>query len=311
MGAEVFKPKIIVICGPTALGKTSAAIHLARRFNGEIIGADSMQVYRYMDVGTAKPTTEEQACVPHHMIDIVDPDEHFDARQYSELAREKIMKLHARNILPFVVGGTGLYIKALVHGLFETEPSDSGIRNRLKEKVEICGSSYLHKQLRLQDPDTAKRIHPNDTYRIVRALEVLELTGKPIAQFHRDHGFNDHPFLVLKIGLYIDREVLYDRIDRRVDEMINIGLVREVNRLLKMGYSARLKSMQSIGYRHMVDFIEKNCPWDETVDTMKRDTRRYAKRQLTWFRADSEIVWRTPEQLGEISRMIKNFLKEK
>lgn len=172
------KPKVIVICGPTALGKTSTAIHLAKHFDGEIIGADSMQIYRYMDIGTAKPTLDEQARVKHHMIDFVNPDEHFDARKYASLSREKVMELCGQKIIPFVVGGTGLYIKALFHGLFKTEASDSDIRGRLKAEVQARGNDYLYKRLCRQDPDTAKKIHPNDTYRIVRALEVYALTGK-------------------------------------------------------------------------------------------------------------------------------------
>jgi tRNA dimethylallyltransferase len=305
------KPKVIVICGPTALGKTSTAIHLARHFNGEIIGADSMQIYRYMDIGTAKPTLDEQACVKHHMIDFIDPDEQFNTRTYATLAREKVAALHKQKIIPFVVGGTGLYIKALFHGLFKTEAQDSDIRSRLKAEVQTHGSTFLHKRLCRQDPDSAKKIHPNDTYRIMRALEVYALTGKTLAQLHQDHGFNDSPFAVLKIGLHIDRETLYDRINKRVDIMIDNGFVNEVKQLMEMGYSLELKSMQSIGYRHMVSFIEGRCPWDETVRTLKRDTRRYAKRQMTWFNADPEVIWNDPEALEDIEALILNFLQEK
>ena len=309
MCADIVKPKIIIICGPTALGKTSTAINLAGTFNGEIIGADSMQIYRYMDIGTAKPTTGEQSCVAHHMIDLVDPNEHFDARKFAEMAHEKIMKLYARGVTPFVVGGTGLYIKALVQGLFKAGPSDTHVRERLQEQARICGSDLLYQRLIRHDPDTAERIHPNDTYRIIRALEVHELTGKTITVFQREHGFKDNRFRVLKIGLRINREVLYDRINNRVDAMIDSGFLNEVKGLLGMGYSDDLKSMQSIGYRHLVDFIKGRCSWDETMRTLKRDTRRYAKRQLTWFKADPAIVWREPGQLREIRQLIKKFLQ--
>jgi len=309
MRPTIVQPNVIIICGPTALGKTSIAIDLAKTFDGEIIGADSMQIYRHMNIGTAKPTPDEQSRVPHHMIDIVDPDEPFDARQFAIIAYEKIMNLHARSITPFVVGGTGLYIKALVHGLFEAEPADSEVRMRLKQEAEIHGTGFLYKRLSKQDSKTAKRIHPNDTYRIIRALEVYELTGKMISELHREHRFTDKPFRVLKIGLHMDREIIYDRINRRVDVMIDAGLVNEVKGLLGMGYSADLKSMQSIGYRHMVDFIEGRFSWDEALRTLKRDTRRYAKRQLTWFKADSAIVWKEPGQLKEIRRTIKKFLQ--
>jgi len=309
MCSNIVKPKIIIICGPTALGKTSTAINLAGTFNGEIIGADSMQIYRYMDIGTAKPTTDEQSRVAHHMIDLIDPDEHFDARQFAEMAYEKIMKLYVGGVTLFVVGGTGLYIKALVHGLFKASRSDMHVRERLQEQARIYGADSLYQRLRRHDPDTAERIHPNDSYRIIRALEVHELTGKPITAFQQEHGFKDNRFRALKIGLHINREVLYDRINHRVDAMIDSGFLDEVKRLLEMGYSDDLKSMQSIGYRHLIDFIKGRCSWDETMRTLKRDTRRYAKRQLTWFKADPEIVWREPGQLREIQRLIKKFLQ--
>ncbi|MBW2449754.1 MAG: tRNA (adenosine(37)-N6)-dimethylallyltransferase MiaA [Deltaproteobacteria bacterium] len=305
------KPKVIVICGPTALGKTSTAIHLAKHFHGEIIGADSMQVYKYMDIGTAKPTPDEQARVKHHMIDFIDPDEHFDAKKYATLSREKVMELHEQKIIPFVVGGTGLYIKALFHGLFNAKTSDSDIRDRLKAELQAYGSTYLYKRLCRQDSDTAKKIHPKDTYRIIRALEVYALTGKTLTEFHRSHGFEERPFIVLKIGLHINREILYDRINKRVQIMINSGFINEVRRLLAMGYSPELKSMQSIGYRHIVNFIEGHLTWDETIRTLKRDTRRYAKRQMTWFKADPEIIWKEPEALGDIKGLIKKFLQGK
>jgi tRNA dimethylallyltransferase len=309
MCAHLVNPKIIIICGPTALGKTSTAINLAGIFNGEIIGADSMQIYRYMDIGTAKPTADEQSRVAHHMIDVIDPDEHFNAKQFAEMAHEKIMKLYARSVTPFVVGGTGLYIKALVNGLFKAGRSDIRVRKRLKEQSRSYGLYFLYQKLSRHDPDTAARIHPNDAYRIIRALEIYELTGKTMTAFQREHGFKDNRFRALKIGLHIDREVLYDRINQRVDAMVESGFLNEVKALLDMGYSEDLKSMQSIGYRHLVDFIKGRSSWDETLRTLKRDTRRYAKRQLTWFKADPEMVWREPGQLEEILGLIKNFLQ--
>jgi len=302
------KPNVIVICGPTATGKTSTAIELAGIVGGEIIGADSMQVYRYMDIGTAKPTADEQACVPHHMIDIVDPEEHFDAKKYAKMAHEIIMELFAQGITPLIVGGTGLYIKVLVHGLFEVDPADHNIRRRLKKQAEARGTDFLHQRLSRCDPDTAAKLHPHDTYRIIRALEIYELTGKTISDHHRTHRFQDRPFRVLKIGLDLDRDLLYDRINLRVDAMIEAGLIDEVKGLLGKGYSPNLKSMQSIGYRHMVDLIENRLSIDEALRTLRRDTRRYAKRQLTWFNADPEIVWFNPAQLDDISRTIKTFL---
>jgi len=303
------KPKVIIICGPTGIGKTSTAIEIAEKFKGEIIGADSMQIYRYMDIGTAKPAAEQRARVTHHMIDIVDPDEHFDAVKYATLGREKMLQLHSNGICPFVVGGTGLYIKALLHGMFESQPIDPQIRKRLNEKAAAHGSDFLHQRLRQLDPETAKRLHPNDTYRIIRALETIEATGKSISEYHHAHRFSEEPFDVLKLGLNMDKAKLYQRINQRVNVMIAAGFVDEVKKLLSMGYSSDLKSMQSIGYRHMVDYIEGRLRWQECLETLKRDHRRYAKRQLTWFGTDDEIIWKEPGHLDEMTKLIEEFLR--
>jgi len=304
------KPKIVIICGPTGIGKTSVAIDIAGSVNGEIISADSMQIYKYMDIGTAKPTIEEQSRVRHHLIDIVDPDENFDAAKFSKRAHEKIAELYTRGIAPLVVGGTGLYIKALAHGLFDADAANLDIRKRLKKEAVISGTGVLHKRLTACDPDAAGRIHPNDTYRIIRALEMVEATGKTISKHQEDHGFTDKRYVVIKIGLKMERKVLYDRINKRVDAMIEKGLVDEVKCLLDRGYSENLKSMQSIGYRHIVDFIKGRLSWDETLRTIKRDTRRYAKRQMTWFNADPEIVWANPNNVEDIMLRVKDFYNE-
>ncbi len=301
-------PYVIVICGPTGIGKTSLAIDLARDFHGEIISADSMQIYRYMDIGTAKPTQEELSLIPHHIIDIVAPDENFDAALYSQLAREKINNLHENGIVPFVVGGTGFYIKALVHGIFQTSPTDSVIRSRLKKEADEKGNDFLYRRLCQYDPSAAEKIHPNDTYRIIRAVEIFEITGKPISEYQQEHGFEENPFHVLKIALHTERERLYDRINNRVDAMIAEGFADEVRNLLNMGYKPELKAMQSIGYRHITDFLNGKYSWEETVRILKRDTRRYAKRQITWFKADPEMIWMDPEKYNDIRQLIKNFL---
>ena len=303
------KPKVIVICGATGIGKTSVGIALAQKFGAEIVSADSMQIYRYMDIGTAKPTPAELAQAPHHMIDIVDPAENYDAVLFSKQARDRIAEIIGRGRIPFIVGGTGLYIKALLHGLFQTEPVDHRIRDRLRKDAEQNGSTALYQRLQQLDPDTADRLHPNDSYRIIRALETIESTGKSISELHRKHGFEDDPFDALKIGLQMDRQNLYDRIDLRVDLMIEAGLVDEVKKLLEMGYTAELKSMQSIGYRHVAEFLEEKLPWDECLRTLKRDTRRFAKRQFTWFGADQQIRWYAPDQPNEIAGLVEGFLK--
>ena len=301
------KPKVIIICGPTGIGKTSVAIKIAEAVNGEIISADSMQIYRHMDIGTAKPTPAEQDRARHHMIDIVNPDEHFDAALFSGIAHDKVLNLDARRIVPIVAGGTGLYIKALIHGLFGADPADPDIRTKLKGEVDAHGAGFLYERLAESDPDAVGRIHPNDTYRIIRALELTEATGKTISKHHGKHRFADKRFTVLKIGLQMEREALYDRINQRVDVMIEKGLVDEVSGLLERGYSQDLKSMKSIGYRHMVDFIKGRVSIDETIRTLKRDTRRYAKRQMTWFNADPEIVWTKPDQVEDIMLRVKDF----
>lgn len=298
------KPKMVVICGPTGTGKTAFAIELAKSIRGEIIGADSMQIYRFMDIGTAKPTPQEQSAVRHHMIDIIDPDEPFDAAAYAVAAKIVTEKLLQNGELPFVVGGTGLYIRSLIYGLFEAGPYDENIRERLKRDAERDGSARLHARLESIDPVAASKIHKNDTLRIVRALEVFEVTGKPISTHHLEHGFRKKLFSTLKIGLLRDRETLYQRINNRVDQMIEEGLLSEVKGLLAKGYSPDLKSMQSLGYRHMINFISGRVSWETAVSTLKRDHRRYAKRQLSWFNADDEVRWLSPDRIEEAVDMV-------
>jgi len=302
------KPSIIVIAGPTCVGKTSTAIALAEPLGGEIIGADAMQVYRHMDIGTAKPTDEERGRITHHLIDVVDPDESFSAAQFKTLADTVVQDLQRRGVQAFVVGGTGLYIKALTRGLFETQEVDASIRKRLRLEAATAGLAVLHERLGEVDPESAARIHPNDTYRIVRALEVFESTGSPISSHHQAHGFSECPYRVLKMGLSMDRELLYDQIDRRIDQMIASGFVEEVKGLLDQGFGPELKSMQSIGYRHVSSFLLGDVPWDEAVETFKRDTRRYAKRQFTWFRADKEIDWFQPWDIDAMRKKVDAFL---
>lgn len=308
MNQSPSKPKVIVICGPTGSGKTAAAIQIASRFKGEIINADSMQIYRYMDIGTAKPTRSEQQQVRHHLIDVAAPDKAFSAARYAAMARECISRLHSDGIVPFVVGGTGLYIKALLKGMFPAETVDPAVRIRLKKEAAIRGTVFLHRRLADRDPETARRIHPHDTYRILRALEIYETTGKSISQFQIEHGFSQKPFTVLKIGLDRERIELYKRIDQRVDDMITCGLLPEVKNLLDRGYAPTLKSMQSIGYRHLIGFIQGRLSWPEALRTFKRDTRRYAKRQLTWFKADAEIQWIAAENTTGMMHLAGKFL---
>ena len=300
-------PKIIVIVGPTGSGKTDFAIGLARRFNGEIVGADSMQIYRCMDIGTAKPTPAEQAAAPHHMIDIVDPDQDFDAATYAKMATDIIFQIISRGRTAFVVGGTGFYIKALIHGLFEEGPSDPTVRRRLRQQAESEGAAALARRLQKIDYAAAEKIHPNDTYRIIRALEVFEVTGEPLTVFQQRHGFREQRFNTLELGLTWPRPVLYDRINQRVEVMMAQGFLDEVRQLLASGYGMDLKSMQSLGYRHLAAVIKGDLRLADAVTTLKRDHRRYAKRQLTWFGARQSVHWLTPDQTASAGDLIRAF----
>lgn len=302
------KPDIIIVCGPTGIGKTSSTIQLAKTFGGEIISADSMQIYKYMDIGTAKPTPEEVAEVPHHIVDIVEPDEAFDAAKFAEKADGIIEGFVQSGITPFVAGGTGLYIKSLVDGLFRAIPADPAVLERLGAEVDKKGVAHLYEQLLEIDPDAAKKIHRNDSFRIIRALEVHESTGRTMSSHHAEHNFSDRKYRVLKIGLEMERERLYERINRRVDIMVDEGLLDEVRGLIERGYSYELKPMKSLGYRHMVEFIRGEKDWEEAIRTLKRDTRRYAKRQLTWFRADKEIIWIQPGDIQSMTDTVEGFL---
>jgi tRNA dimethylallyltransferase len=299
---------LIIISGPTCVGKTDAAIALAEPLGAEIISADAMQVYRYMNIGTAKPTEEQRARVPHHLIDVANPDEPFSAALFKTMADAVIREIHQKGRPIFVVGGTGLYIKALVRGLFPGQEQDGVVRKRLKHEAETVGLDALYQRLQKVDPAAAARIHPKDTYRIIRALEVHHVTGQPISHHQKVHDFRHFRYRTLKIALAPDRNILYDRINRRVDLMLASGLLEEVKWLLAQGYPSTLKSMRSIGYRHMGDYLEGRTPWDETIRLFKRDTRRYAKRQLTWFRADPEILWVQPGQTDDMRRRINSFL---
>jgi len=302
------KPKVIVITGPTASGKSSLAVDLARLFEGEIINADSMQVYRGMDVATAKTTVSERRGVPHHMLDVVDPDQDFNAAIYRSMAAPLVTGIVAKAKVCLVVGGTGLYIKALLGGLFECPTGDVTLRQRLRQRCEQFGSASLHNELRELDPAYAVRVHPNDRVRIIRALEVILQSQKPMSRLIQKHRFRDRPFHSLMIGLQRDRKELYQRINERCLAMIAGGLMRETEGLLKRGYSADLKPMQAIGYRHMVSVLAGALSLDEAIRRLQIETRHYAKRQQTWFRAEQGMNWFRPEDQDRIAHKIEEFL---
>jgi tRNA dimethylallyltransferase len=303
-----FKQKIIVITGPTASGKSSVAIELARLFDGEIVNADSMQVYRGMDVGTAKLPVPERKGIPHHLIDVVNPDEEFNAAIYQSKALPLMEGMAARGKLPFVVGGTGLYIKTLLCGLLDHPHPEPGLRESLLKEWEQHGSYSLRESLKSLDPESAQRIHPHDKVRILRALEIIRLTGKPLSSLIRKHGFREKLFVACKICLQMEREHLYHRINARTVAMIEEGLPKETETLLGKGYSPELKPMKSLGYRQMVKYLAGEWSLNEAVSQLKRDTRRYAKRQLTWFRGDPEMLWMDPENLKIMTQKIREFI---
>jgi tRNA dimethylallyltransferase len=302
------KRKIVVITGPTAVGKSALAVELAAPMAGEIINADSMQVYRGMDIGTAKPPVQERGTIPHHLLDIVNPDDAFNAAIYRSLAVPVIEEISRRGHLPFVVGGTGLYIKTLLGGLFQCPAFDPGLRERLNREGEEQGLEPLFGRLCALDPDAAQKIHPHDKVRILRALEVIELTQTPYSVLASKHRFRDRPFEALKICLQMNRQDLYDRINRRCERMIEQGLIGETERLLGKGYSPDLKPMKSLGYRHAVKILEGEWDLDKAIKQLQTDTRRYAKRQLTWFGGDSQMLWYGPEEKESILKRIKHFL---
>lgn len=306
----VSKPRLIVLAGPTAVGKTELALQLASAAGGEIISADAMQVYRLMDIGTAKPTAQQRARVRHHLLDMVDPDEPFNASLFIQHAQSVIEALHAAGRPIFIVGGTGLYIRALLGGLFAGPEADETLRTFYREVLSAHGSTCLYAELKKRDEQAARRIHPRDAVRIMRALEVFELSGKSIVEQQHQHHFGGRPYDCLKIGLKLERQSLFDRIEQRTDQMMAGGFVEEVRHLLLMGYAETLKPMQSLGYRHVVRYLKGLNDLSGTVHAIKGDTRRYAKRQMTWFGADREMVWFRPDDRDAIAKIVASFLSE-
>jgi len=299
---------LLVLCGSTCTGKTATAIELADRLDGEIVAADSRTVYRFMDIGTAKPTPAQQARVPHHLLDVAAPDEVFTAARFRHVARIAVDDIRGRERVPLLVGGTGLYIRAVTDDLQIPEvPPQWELRARLEE-AERAEPGSLHRRLAGSDPAAAARIHPRNVRRLVRAIEVFETTGTPISSLQRRGRTT---LEATRIGLQVDRPALYDRIDARVDEQIAAGLVDEVRDLIASGYGPSLPSMQGLGYKEIAAYLNGDQALEEAVGTLKRNTRRYAKRQLTWFRGDPRIRWidvthRAPDHVaGTIAAMLE------
>lgn len=296
--------KIIVLAGPTGVGKTELSLGLAEKFGAEIISMDSMQIYRYMDIGTAKPSPAERARIRHHLLDYVEPDEPYHVSRFVQDARAALGEIRGRGHVPMLVGGTGLYMRGLLKGVFTLPEVPVLVRDQVRADLERLGNDALHQELARCDPDSAARIHKNDSQRLARGVEIFRATGIPWSEHLRRQQHQGDEFQVVKIGLRRDRAELYQRINDRVTMMIDQGLLAEVEHLLGMGYGPELGSMQAIGYRHMGCFIRKEWTWQEAVTLMARDTRHYAKRQFTWFGRDALFQWFHPDDRHHVEKLL-------
>ncbi len=300
--------RVIVILGPTASGKTTLGIEIAERLQTEIISADSRQLYRKLNIGTAKPTHEELARVKHHFIDYLDINEEYNVSRFETEALTVVDSLHALGKIPVVVGGSGLYIKAIVDGIFNEVETDPEYREYLIELREKKGNEYLYEMLRLKDPVAAAELLPQNWKRVIRALEVNKLTGKSIKDFHRDYKREDD-LRFFQFGLNWEREKLYSRIEKRVDQMIESGLVEEVKSVLNEGFNKKMNALNTVGYKEIFDFLDGKISLDRAIELIKRNTRRYAKRQLTWFRRDERIKWLNVDTLTYFSALAEGIIE--
>ncbi len=292
--------KLICLLGPTAVGKTEIAIEVAQRLNAEIISVDSRQIYRQMDIGTAKPTPEEQQAARHHLIDCVDVSQLFSVADYQSLAYAAIADIQSRGKQVLLVGGAGLYFRAIVDGLFEGPGANPTLRERLAQEAAQHGVDVLHEQLRACDPVSADRIHPNNIVRVIRALEVYELTGTPMSEHQQQWQPEKQRYPFIAFCLTMPRAHLYRRIEQRVDVMLANGLIAEVEALLAAGYSRDTVALQSFGYRELIAYLDRECTYVEAISQLKQNTRRFAKRQLTWFRKDTRLEWIDRESTSDI-----------
>lgn len=305
------KKPLIILTGPTAVGKTKLSIELAKEVNGEIISADSMQVYKHMDIGSAKIKKEEMCGVPHHLIDVLEPDEEFHVVRFQEMAKQAMEEIYAKGKVPILAGGTGFYIQAVVKDIdFSKETEKSPVREELEKLAEEKGCAYLHERLQQVDPKSAEKIHANNVKRVIRALEYFELTGKPISLHNEEEAAKESPYNVAYFVLNDVRERLYERIDARVDAMLQEGLVEEVSGLAKKGYTKDMVSMQGLGYKEILSYLDGSYTLDEAVYILKRDTRHFAKRQLTWFKREKDVIWVNKQDFHYEENEILNYILE-
>ena len=306
---------MVVLTGPTAVGKTELSIRLAQKLDGEIISADSMQIYQKMDIGTAKIRKEEMDGIPHHLIDVLDPSEEFNVARFQEMAKEALAGIYRRERIPLIVGGTGFYIQGLLYDIdFTKEEQDFRYRENLQKKAKEEGAQAIHKMLQAVDPASAQKIHPNNIKRVIRALEFYHLNGWKISEHNEQESRKESPYRFAYFVLNQNRTTLYERINHRVDLMLEAGLVEEVRRLKEAGYGKNLVSMQGIGYKEVLDYLDGKMTLEETADQIKKDTRHFAKRQLTWFGREKEVIMIDKDKYEteeEILEHMLGILKEK
>ncbi len=304
------KRPLIILTGPTAVGKTAVSIQLAKAVGGEIVSADSMQVYKYMDVGTAKITPDEMEGVPHHLIDEITPDTPFHVYEFKKMAQASIEQIYERGNIPIVTGGTGFYIQALLYDIdFCDEPAGHAYRRELLELSEEKGAGYLHEMLRAVDEDSARSIHPHNKKRVIRALEYYHDNGVPISAHNRKQREKQSPYHFLYLVLTMDRQKLYERINERVDQMVRNGLFEETKILLEKGYTKDMVSMQAIGYKELFPYFEGSATKEEAIEQLKRDTRHFAKRQLTWFRRERDVTFINKDDFDDDAALLRELLQ--
>ncbi len=306
------KKKLVILTGPTAVGKTKLSIELAKRIGGEIISADSMQVYKYMDIGSAKIMPQEMDGVVHHLIDVLNPTEDFDVYRFLQMAKAKMQEIYERGHIPVIVGGTGFYIQAVLYDIdFTQSQEDSDLRTQLEELAKTQGAHVLHEMLREVDPQAAEEIHENNVKRVIRAIEYFRQTGEKISEHNKEQRAKESPYNFCYFVLNDDRAKLYERIDQRVDLMLEAGLVEEVKQLLAMGCRRESTAMQGLGYKEIIDYLQGEIDLERAIYLIKRDTRHFAKRQLTWFKREKEVVWVPRQQLGpEDEKLLAYMLSE-